>query len=183
MKKFILVLAFISCFYGFFTACNTTTPENYFDIAVLNCNMMHGFAGEALQRELDEPSVKLVEGTKDQTAPMKRKEIIDSKINFIEPNLKKIKKLKETDDNKNMLQASVALYEYVLPVYKNEYQQLAKLYDDGASKEQIQLLVQTIYDKYYAGFEALFNKLIAVAKPYAEEHNIKVNWDVATSPQ
>ena len=183
MKKFIPLLASVSCFYGLFTACTTTTPENYFDIAVLKSNMMHGFAGEGLQRELDNPSVKLVEGTKDQTVPMKRKETIDSKINFIETNLKKIKQLKETDDNKEMLQASVALNEYVLPVYKNEYQQLAKLYDDGAPQEQIQLLVQTIYDKYYPGFEELFNKLIAVAKPYTEKHNIKVNWDVSTSPR
>ena len=183
MKKFIPLLVFIACCYGFFTACNTITPENYFDIAVLNCNMMHGFAGEGLQRELENPTVKLVEGTKDQTAPMKRKEIIDSKIQFIAPNLEKIKHLKQTDDTRDMLQASLSLYEYVLPVYKNEYQQLAKLYDDGASKEQIQSFGQSIHDKYYSGFEELFNKLTAVAKPYAERHNIKVNWDINTSPQ
>jgi hypothetical protein len=182
MKRFIAFPVLIFC-YSLFTSCNTATPENYFDIAVLNSNMITGFANEGLQRELDNPTVKLVEGTKDQTAPMKRKEIIDDKIHFIEPNLEKIKQLKQTDDTKDMLQASLALYEYVLPVYKNEYQQLARLYDEGAPREQIQSLEQSISNKYFPKFQELFNNLVAVGKTYAEKHNIKVNWDIHTSPE
>ena len=178
MKKLITLQAFIFC-----VACNTATPENYFDIAVLNTNMMHGFADEGLQRELDNPTVKLVEGSTNQTAPMKRQEVIDGKIKFIEPNFEKVKKLKETGDTKDMLQASRALYEYVLPVYRNEYRQLAKLYDDGAPGEQIRSLAQIIHDKYEPGFEKLYTRLIETAKPFASKHNIKVNWDINTSPQ
>jgi hypothetical protein len=182
MKKFIVFPVLIFC-YSLFTSCNTATPENYFDIAVLNSNMIAGFANEGLQRELDNPTVKLVEGTKDQTIPMKRKEIIDSKIQFIEPNLEKIKQLKQTDDTKDMLQASLALYEYVLPVYKNEYQQLAELYDEGAPGDQIQSLEQSISNKYFPKFQELFNNLVIAGKTYAEKHDIKVNWDIHTSPQ
>ena len=182
MKSSVSSLLFILCG-SLITSCNTATPENYFDIAVLNCNMFHGFASSGLQRELESPSVKLVEGTKDQTVPMKRKEIIDSKIQYIEPNLEKIKHLKQTEDTKEMLQASVALHEYVLSGYKNEYQQLAKLYDDNAPGEQIQSLEQSIEKKYSQNFSELFDKLMAVAKPYAERHHIQVNWDVSTSPQ
>jgi hypothetical protein len=164
------------------SACNTATPENYFDRAVLNGNMMVGFASERLQRELDQPTVKLVEGTKDQTAPMKRKEIIENKINFLDQAYAKIKNLDETEDTKEMLHASVALYDYVLPVYKTEYLQLAKLYDDGASRKQLTLLSKNISEQYFAGFEALFNKLTDAGKPYAARHNIKVNWGIKTSP-
>jgi hypothetical protein len=133
-------LFLISYWYCMLIACNTANPENYFDLAVLNCNMMMGFAGEGLQRELDQPSVKLAEGSKDQTVAMKRKEVIGNKIKFVENDLQKLQQLKETDDTKDMLQASLALYGYVLPVYKTEYVQLAKLYDEGASKEAIQAL-------------------------------------------
>jgi hypothetical protein len=182
IMKTITILPLCSfCFY-IFPSCSTT-PENYFDIAVLNCNMMHGFASNGLQRELESPSVKLVEGTTDQTAPMKRKEIIDSKIEFITSAMEKVKSLKATEETKNMLQASVALYEYVLPVYKNEYQQLAKLYDDGAPDDQLQAMEKTIEEKYYPNFEVLFNQLTTEAKPYAAKNNINVNWDVKTSPQ
>lgn len=165
------------------TACNTATPENYFDTAVLNINMIAGFAGEGLQRELDNPSVKLVEGTKDQTAPMKRKEIIDNKIQFIESSLQKVKQLKQTEETKNMLQASLALYEYVLPVYKNEYVQLAKLYDDNEPKEQGQAFAQSISDKYFLKYTELYDNLIKEGKSYAQKNNINVNWDIHTSPQ
>lgn len=164
------------------TACMPGSPEDYFDIAVLNFNLIHGFAGEGLQRELDAPTVKLVEGTTDKTVAMTRKEVIESKIQTIETNFEKVKQLKQTDETKEMLQSSIALYEYVLPVYKNEYRQLAQLYDEAASQEQIQSMQQQIEEKYSANFETLFNKLTAVAKPYASKNNIAVKWDVSTSP-
>jgi hypothetical protein len=163
-------------------SCNTATPENYFDQAVLNTNMLMGFANDGFGRQLEQPSVKLVEGTKDQTMPMKRKEVVDNQINFLDESFTKIKKLKETDDSRDMLKASVALYEYVIPVYKNEYTQLAKLYDENAPKEQIVLFSKNIHDKYAAGFEERINTLIGIAKPYASRHNINVKWDVKTSP-
>ncbi len=75
-----------------------------------------------------------------------------------------------------MLATSVSLHEYILQVYKNEYQQLAKLYDESAPTEQIQSLTQTIHDKYYPCFDELYNKLIAIGKSYAGKNNIKVNW-------
>ena len=118
-------------------SCDTATPENYFDRAVLNCNLMHGFAGSGLRRELESPSVKLSETGNGETIPMKRKEVIGNAITSLEANFEKVKKLKETDDTRDILQASVALYEFVLPVYKTEYQQLARLYDEGAAREEI----------------------------------------------
>lgn len=151
MNKFSPLPLSIACL---LSACNMSAPQNYFDRAVLNCNIMHGFA----------------------------KEIIDDKIQSLETNLAKIKQLQETDDSREMLRASLALYNYVLPVYKTEYQELAKLYDEGATREQIEVMEQSISAKYSAGFAALFDKLTAVAKPYAARHDIKVKWDVSTSP-
>ena len=113
---------------------------------------------------------------------MARKEVIDSTIASLETNFDKVKELKETDDTRDILQASVALYEYVLPVYKTEYQQLAKLYDEGAPREQIDSVAQTIETKYGSGFAKLFDRLTAAGKPYAACHGIKVNWGVSTEP-
>jgi len=181
MKKIISCLLISIC--CLFTACNTTTPEKYFDTAVLNANMIADFGGEGLQRELESPSVKLVEGTKDQTEPMKRKEVVDDKTQYIESSYEKVKKLKQTDETKSMIQASLNLYEYVLPVYKNEYIQLAKLYDNKAPTEQIQSLEQSIYDKYFQKFSELYDNLMKEGKSYAQKNNINVNWDIHTTPQ
>lgn len=174
MKK-IIVRFLLIVFVGCITGCNTATPEEYFDQAVLNTNMLTGFGTEGLYRELDQPGVKLNEKT-GKTEPMKRSELIGDKIAWAEESLKKIKALHPTDETKDMLQTSTALFEYVLPVYKTDYTQLARLYDDGAAKPQIEAKSQDIYNKYYPKFEKQYQKLMAVGKPYAAKHNIKVEW-------
>lgn len=167
-----------------FIACNSVTPEKYFDIAVLNCNRLHGFAGTGIQRELETPSVKMIDGDKGKNVPMmKRKEVIDEKIQFIEESREKLKKLNATDDTRRMLQASTALYDYVLPVYKDEYRQLAALYDENAPREKIDLLAKSISDKHYPKFVKLFDKLTDAGKSFAAKHHINVQWDVQTSPR
>jgi hypothetical protein len=66
------------------SSCNFTTPENYFAEAVLNVNLINPFGGQAVLNSFANPSVKLVPGTKDQTAPMARKEIVENQIQNVE---------------------------------------------------------------------------------------------------
>jgi hypothetical protein len=176
MKMHNLSRLIVICSCLFVTACNTATPEQYFDRTVLNSNMLVGFAGKGQLREMESPSATM--GANGETVPLKRVDELNGKIKFIEDAFKKLKALKKTDDTKDMLKTSLALYEHVLPVYKREYLQLAKLYDDGAAKEQIQTLAQSIHDKYYLRYDELFNQLIGYGKVYAERHHIEVNWNV-----
>ena len=174
MNKIITAVLFFCSL--FFTACNTATPEKYFDVAVLNSNMLAGFAGEGMQRQLESPSAAMdVNG---KVAAQKRMEVVDFKIKFIDDDFQKLKDLKTTDDAKDILQSATALYELVLPVYKTEYAQLAALYDKGAAKDELEAQAKTIHDKYFSRYETLYNKLIADGKLYAAKHNIKVNWGI-----
>jgi hypothetical protein len=157
----------------FLTSCDNS-PQRSFELAVLNSNMVVGFAEEGLFRELESPSVKMDD--KGAAIPMTRAEMVKDKIAFVEEDVDDINSLKETDDTKEMIEASKALYSYVVPVYKNEYVQLAKLYDEGASKEAIASATRSIHDKYYAGYKERYDKLIAIGKTYAAKHSIKVNW-------
>ncbi|HVF96460.1 MAG TPA: hypothetical protein VM871_04025, partial [Flavisolibacter sp.] len=133
-------------------------------MAVLNTNMVNGFANEGLLRELRTPSMKMGK-TKDEVVSMKRSEVIQSKVAFVEENYEKLKGFDQSDDTREIIQASLALHQFILPVYKNEYTQLAKLYDSGASKEETEEFAQRIQDKYAPRFEELFDKLIALGKP------------------
>ncbi len=81
-----------------------------------------------------------------------------------------------------MVQASLALHEYVLPVYRDDYQRLAKLHDDGAPQGAIAQLSASIATKHGAQFSALSDRLTAAGKAYASRHDIKVMWDIRTSP-
>jgi hypothetical protein len=90
-KRFSIVITFVlgCCL----SSCNLATPENYFDEAVLNVNLITPFGGQAALRSFAQPSFKLVPGTKDQTTPMTRNEIIENQIRMVEANLGKIKAL------------------------------------------------------------------------------------------
>lgn len=158
------------------------SPKTCFDRAVLNTNMLHGFAGRAIEMELESPSVKLTGTIPGAAAPMKRKEIVEGKIASVEESLAKVKKLRQTDDNRDIVQASIALHEFVLRVYRSEYQRLAKLHDDGAPREHISELTAAIATKHGPTFQALTDKLMIAGKAYAARHNIKVMWDIHTSP-
>jgi hypothetical protein len=175
MKKYLVTgWLFASCLFVF-SACTTTTPEKYFDVAVLNTNMVVGFAGTGFMRELESPSMKMGK-TKDEVLQMQRNEVVASKLQFVEENLAKIKKMAQTADNKDILQASLALHEFMLPVLKEDYTRLATLYDGGAPKDQVLAQAQAIQDKYLSRFEQLYHKVISTGKVYAKKHDIKVNW-------
>jgi hypothetical protein len=121
-----------------------------------------------------------VPGTKDQTTPMSRKEIVEDQIQRVESNLIKIKALPDSEKTRDMAQTSIKLHEFVLPIYKNEYRQLAKLYDEGGSQQERATTAHENDTNYLAGYQALFNRLVELGKAYAAKHHIKVEWQTRT---
>jgi hypothetical protein len=180
MNKILTLLLFAACV-CLFPSCQKATPQETFDRAVLNTNLLQGFAGSGMKYQLDHPSVKL-DPASGKTAPMMRKEIVEDKIRSIDEASQKVGKLSETEDNRDMVRASIALYEYVLPVYRNEYVQLAGLYDSGAAKADIDAALKSIADKYLKGYQERTDALLTAGRPFAERHGINVKWDVRTSP-
>lgn len=172
MKNIVTLLLITAC--CMFTSCSTS-PDKTFGIAALNCNFLYGFAGTyELKRDLATPSEKLVDEKTLATAPMKRAEVVKNKLTTVEENFEKLKGISSNDDNKELLKASTALYEFVLPVYKNEYTNLAALYDEGAPAEKIAAVEKNITDKYEAKFGELYNTVIKTGTAYAEKHGIPV---------
>ncbi|WPV70380.1 hypothetical protein [Chitinophaga sp. LS1] len=169
MKKLLILAAMVGL-----SACSNPTPENYFDTAVLNTNIINDFGSDALTKMLIAQNVKY-NGTL-PNGPNAAAKMIDGKVQYIEKTLVKVKDLKETEETKTMLKTSEALFEYVLPVYKNEYKALAKMSDDGGTQEDVLSLGKEINEKYGERFDSLFDVLTAEGKKYAAAHDIKVNW-------
>ena len=178
MRKNIIAGLVICCL---FTACIKVTPEKYFDRAVLNTNTLAGFADEGQLRQLTYPSLKA--DANGLPVALKSKDVLDQKIKFLQKDFDNLKQLQLTPGTKIMLTTSIALYQYVLPVYRTEYAQLAKMYDNGANEEAVASQAKLIHDKYKTGFDEVLHKLIQEGKIYARLNNITVNWDVQTSPK
>lgn len=179
MKK--LLLLYVGLASLLITGCSNPKPEKYVSTAFINANLLHGFASRLVNDELSQPSVKLAEGKTDSYEKVTRAETINLKIGFAENALKHIKDLPVTDDSKAMLDASKALFEFVIPVYKNEYTALAKLYDSGADTAQLNELNRKIESSYGSKFLELHQKLQDAGMAYASKHDIKV-MNVQTSP-
>jgi hypothetical protein len=162
-------------------SCSSNTPQQYFEKAALNCNFLNGFAGYEVKRELATPSEKLVDEKTMKMAPVTRVEMVKEKLQTVEANFAKVKSLAVTEDTREMLAASTALYEYVLPVYKNEYAQLAALYDDAAAADKIEAMEKSIIEKYQAKFLELYNRVLTTGKTFAAKHNISVR-EINTTP-
>ena len=159
----------------------SNTPEEYFGKAALNCNLLYGFAGYELNRDLATPAEKLTDEKTLKTTPMKRIEVVQEKLARVQENYEQVKALGSNAGAAAMIKASLALYEYVLPVYKNEYMQLAQLYDSGAPAGQITAMEKSIGEKYEPEFLRLYESVWAAAKPYAQQHGIRVK-EVNPSP-
>lgn len=174
MKRLFAIL-FAGCCLIAVAACEQTTPAQYFARAVLNSNLLYGFADSGMQRQLASPSEKLTDAKTGASAPMKRAEVLKDKLDAVQSNFDKVKALSSNDDTKEMIKASLALYEFALPVYHTEYKALAAMYDSGAAAGKIAALEKSITDKYAAKFQALHGALITGGKAYAAKHGIKVS--------
>lgn len=178
MKQGLLVL--VTCCLLF--SCSSPGPEEYFSQASLNANLLYGFAGRGMQQQLASPSEKLVDEKTLATAPMKRAEVLQTKLDAVEAAYKKIKALESNDEAKEMLNASRALFEFVLPVYRKEYRELADMYDNNAGADKISAMETSISEQYEPKFLELYNALGTAGKAYAAKHGIKV-MEVNPSPK
>ena len=149
----------------FLTACNTVTPRQYFEKAVLNTNTFADFGTEHMITQLTSAP---------QSYPATK--MMEHRVQRVEIVLNDLKTLRQTDETKDMVQTSIALHEYVLPIYKNEYMALARLCDNKAPKEEIDAKEEEIVSKYGQKFGELFLRLTDLGKAYAWKNDIKVIW-------
>jgi len=160
----------------FFSACSET-PERFFDIAILNTNMINDFASADLARHINDETKEYPDIPSSKKKGDEAATNLNNKILYLEQSLEKVKKLSASSDEEKEIKAlSQQLYELVIPVYKNEYLAYAKLCDSKGSQDAKDEIIKNIDEKYGARFEQHFNALMEKGKIYAQEHNIQVNW-------
>jgi len=160
----------------FFSAC-TETPEHFFDITILNTNMINDFASPDLARHLNDETKEYPDIPSSKKKGNEATTSLNNKILYLEQSLEKVKRLSTSGDEEKEIKAlSQQLYELVIPVYKNEYLAYAKLCDSKGSQSAKDEIINSIDQKYGARFEQNFNALMEKGKAYAQKNNIQVNW-------
>jgi len=161
----------------FFTACQSPSPETFFGKVVLNTNLVADFAPERYGKQLEQETVEFADMPSSKKVGDEAQKSVGIKIQVVEKALKDIKELNVSDaDAKALKEQSIALFEKVLPVYKNEYTAYAKLCDGKGSAEEKQALLQKIEKNDMPSINEVFDNVYALGKAYAEKHNLNVNW-------
>ena len=158
------------------TACSET-PEKFFDIAILNTNILNDFASPDLARHIQDETKEFPDIPSSKKVGNEAAAVINNKVLYLEQSLNKIRDLSASGEEEKEIKAlSIQLYERVIPVYKNEYLNYAKLCDSKGSQEAKDKIISDIDQKYGAQFVKTYDELMEKGKNYAQEHNIQVNW-------
>ncbi|MEN5195697.1 hypothetical protein [Sphingobacterium faecium] len=152
--------------------------DKFFGVAILNTNMITDFGTPAFTKQLHDHSVEYPDIPSSKKNGNEAAEVVKNKVLYLEKVLKDLEALSANDDGrKEIKEQAIALYEFVLPVYKNEYTAYAKLCDAHAPQEQKEEISTAIEQKYSAEFEKRITSLLALGKEFATENNLNVNWD------
>lgn len=165
-------------------ACNTQTPESNFNKIVLNTNVFSYFANTGIKTKITRGiGVKTVDGKVQYDAKgnavldtIPAEEMVDHEILFLQQSYEKVKSVTPDEEIKEMRSIAMQMYEMAIPVYENEYRQYAKMLDTHQPREKADSMINVINAKYGDKFADLAVKLRAIARPYAEKHNLNVSW-------
>lgn len=171
MKRNCIALVLVSLI---LFSCGNPSPRQYFEQAALNCNLLYGFAGYELERDLGYVQERLGNEKTMKMVPVTRAEVVKEKLARVEGDYQKVKSLGSNSAADEMLKASNALYEFVIPVYKNEYAALAAMYDTHAPADKIAEAARNIKVKYAAKFEVLYTTVTKAGIAFAEKNGIPV---------
>lgn len=155
----------------FLTSCTNLSPEKTFEVAALNSNLLSRFGSKDINFKL-ESEPQIYDETQKKMIPSSYYDYFKFDITNLETQFKKIKEIKEDDDNRELLQASKDLFSYAITKEKEGYLPIAKMKDEKASPEQIEKAITDFDAATKSEIDNKFTKLMNVAKAYVAKHNI-----------
>jgi hypothetical protein len=151
--------------------------DKFFGVAVLNTNTINDFGTSTLAKHISDETLEFPDIPSSKKKGDEAVISVSNNILYMEKSLKDIKALSASDDSrKEIKEKAIALYEFAIPVYKNEYTAYARLCDSKAPQAQKDEILNTIEQKYSAEFESRYAELLAKGKVFADENNIPVDW-------
>ncbi|MCD9855984.1 hypothetical protein LUD75_14755 [Epilithonimonas sp. JDS] len=152
--------------------------ERFFGTAILNTNAIGDFATPTLAKHINDETTEFPDIPSSKKKGDEAGKLVQNNILYMEKSLSDIKALNaNSEDRKAIKEKSIALYEFVIPVYKNEYTNYAKLCDTKADQARKDELAYSIEQKYGAKFEKMYTELMEIGKVFAAENKLDVNWN------
>ena len=176
MNRFIVV--FMVVLLGA-VSCNRPNADQFFQTTILNTNIINDFASDRFGKQLTYDAIARAKNS--STTPAERtnaQSIVNNKAAYIKQTIEKIEDLTPPDADAEVIKVkALDLYRFVLPVYENEYLEMAKMADSDSLQAVLEEKDLQIQEKYGHTFFERFDEFYALGKSYAEKHKLNVKFD------
>lgn len=157
------------------------TAEEYFGKAALNCNTFSRFGSYEIKEFLASPP-QTYNADKKAMEPSSFQDYLKfGVVKDAEENYDEVKGLPVTDDTRKMITASLALYEFCISKYQNEYMQIAKMKDEKRPQPEIDAALKRFDEANIQEFAKKYEGAWSEGLAYAKANGIEVQ-TVNTSP-
>ncbi|MGS2739778.1 hypothetical protein [Sinomicrobium sp. M5D2P17] len=162
-----------------FLSCDQTSPRKYVEVTVLNTNLVTSrytpsFFEEL--RELEKQGRIAVFKDGEMKKGTAEEYVMQNAIAPVDVSIKKVKELEVKDDTHDLIAASLDVLQYSKEVFENEYRNIAEMLDTNRSQAEIDSAIHKLFRTYDREMEKKLRHLDELAIPYAEKHNIPLNF-------
>ncbi len=160
-------------------SCSFDEPESYFGKTTLNVNKHIDIGAKDFQHMMELQSHNALYAIIDgKSIPSDNFEahIKTYKILNIETDIESIKKLKPTEDTKELIAKSLEVFNFVKSIYETDYIEIAKLLDQKADKTIIDKAIMAFEEQNLEELSKKIDALHTIALPYAKANGIEVSF-------
>jgi len=179
MKKIKNVLTIMVAFV-LLVSCQKETPQKVVEKTVLKANLLTANYGIGYFEQLKELQkneyLKYYDNDGEEYAATFSQYLHKVTIPDLEKSLKDVQKLEVNEDSKELINASIALFEFCIGFYEKDYAEIAYMYDEGKTQQEINMLINEFEAKSFQEFKEKTLKLDEAAKIYAENKGVNLKF-------
>lgn len=158
-------------------SCKSTTPHRFFDLAILNTNLLSQFEPHYFGNLLEKHAHENSNNNTSKKTGVEAQKAVEIKIQHIKQALAKIKALDaNNEERKAIKENSIELFETALAVHKKEYLKYAKLCDQKNTTTEKETLLKKVEEVDMPKINYLMDSLYQKGKVFATKYQINVKW-------
>ena len=163
-----------------FASCQKETPKKVVEKTILKANLLMANYGieyfEQLKELQKNEYLKYYDSDGEEYPATYSQYLHKVTIPDLERSLNDIHKLEVNEDSKELIDTSIELFEFCLDFYKRDYAEIAYMYDEGKTQQEIKQLIKEFKAKNFEEFTEKNLKLDKAAKTYAEKKGVKLKF-------
>jgi len=163
-----------------FVSCQKETPQKVVEKTVLKANLLTANYGIGYFEQLKELQkneyLKYYDNDGEEYSATFSQYLHKVTIPDLEKSLKDVQKLEVNEDSKELINTSIELFEFCIGFYKKDYAEIAYMYDEGKTQQEINMIINEFEAKSFQEFKEKNLKLDEAAKVYAEKKGVSLKF-------